>query len=226
MGIIQIKFFNFLPLGSKKSYRVGSKSTQVKARLASYLLPVKTMLSSGWVGSGPIIQGYGFEWSKASAWKLRFKLFVSIFLSFINFIRSFDTLHVINLYKNEIWELASQKGLLIPFMKINPLPWLYFFSHRLKKKSTRHSQLGWKSSALTLDIIIGIGQDSEKGVVDLALTFFFRLWMNMRNPDFFQLNFSQFILAFAPRPGFSAPLSLHAPLHALALWTDIRLLYV
>jgi len=36
-----------LPFGSKKSLRVGSKSTQVKGGLASYLLRVKSKLGSG-----------------------------------------------------------------------------------------------------------------------------------------------------------------------------------
>jgi len=40
-------FFNFFLFGSKKSFPVGSKSTQVKNRSASYLLQVKSMLGSG-----------------------------------------------------------------------------------------------------------------------------------------------------------------------------------
>jgi len=40
-------FFNFFRFGSKKSHRVGSKNTQVKDGLASYLLQVKSMLKSG-----------------------------------------------------------------------------------------------------------------------------------------------------------------------------------
>jgi len=41
------KFFNFFPSVQKKSQRVGSKSTWVKAGSASYLLWVKGMLWSG-----------------------------------------------------------------------------------------------------------------------------------------------------------------------------------
>jgi len=44
-----VKFFNFLPFGSKKSLRVGSESTRVKGRSASYLLLVKSKLGSGQV---------------------------------------------------------------------------------------------------------------------------------------------------------------------------------
>jgi len=43
------KFFNYFPFGSKKSYQVQSKSTQVKDGLASYLLGVKSMLESSMV---------------------------------------------------------------------------------------------------------------------------------------------------------------------------------
>jgi len=42
-----IKFFNFFHFGSKKSLRVGLKSTQVKGGSASYLLQVKSKLGSG-----------------------------------------------------------------------------------------------------------------------------------------------------------------------------------
>jgi len=41
------KFFNFYPSGKKKSLWVGSKSTWVKGRAASYLLRVKSMIGSG-----------------------------------------------------------------------------------------------------------------------------------------------------------------------------------
>jgi len=46
------KNFNFFPSGQKKSNWVGSKSNQVKAGSASFLLRVKSMLSSG---QGPAI---------------------------------------------------------------------------------------------------------------------------------------------------------------------------
>jgi len=46
---ISPKNINFFPFGSKKSLRVGSKSTWVKGGSASYLLRVKSKL-----GSGPI----------------------------------------------------------------------------------------------------------------------------------------------------------------------------
>jgi len=42
-----VKFFNFFPFGSKKSFRVGSESTLVKGGLASYLLQIKSKLGSG-----------------------------------------------------------------------------------------------------------------------------------------------------------------------------------
>jgi len=45
------KFFNFLPFRSKKSLRVGSKSTRVKVRSASYLLQVKSKPRSGPISS-------------------------------------------------------------------------------------------------------------------------------------------------------------------------------
>jgi len=44
-----VKFFNFFPLGQKKSLWAGSKSTWVKGGSASYLLRVKSKLRSGWV---------------------------------------------------------------------------------------------------------------------------------------------------------------------------------
>jgi len=44
------QIFQFFPLGSKKSHRVGSKITWVRAGLASYLRGSK--VCSGWVGSG------------------------------------------------------------------------------------------------------------------------------------------------------------------------------
>jgi len=40
-------FSMFYPLGQKKSHCVGSKSTRVKAGLASYLLRVKSVIGSG-----------------------------------------------------------------------------------------------------------------------------------------------------------------------------------
>jgi len=40
-------FSIFCPLGPKKSHRVCSKSTQVEAGLASYLLQVKSMFGTG-----------------------------------------------------------------------------------------------------------------------------------------------------------------------------------
>jgi len=48
----KVKFFNFLPFGSKKLLRVGSESTRVEAGSASYLLRVKSKLGSG---QGPSI---------------------------------------------------------------------------------------------------------------------------------------------------------------------------
>jgi len=42
-----VKFFNFLPFGSKKISLVRSKSTRVKGGSASYLLRVKSTLGSG-----------------------------------------------------------------------------------------------------------------------------------------------------------------------------------
>jgi len=42
-----IKFFNFLPIGSKKCHWVRLKSTRVRAGSASYLLQVKSMFGSG-----------------------------------------------------------------------------------------------------------------------------------------------------------------------------------
>jgi len=47
-----VKFSIFFPSGQKKSLRVGSESTRVKAGLASYLLRNKSKLGSGRVGSG------------------------------------------------------------------------------------------------------------------------------------------------------------------------------
>jgi len=47
-----VKFFNFFPSGKKKSLRVGSESTRVRAGSASYLLRVKSKLGLGQVGSG------------------------------------------------------------------------------------------------------------------------------------------------------------------------------
>jgi len=49
-------FSIFFPLGQKKSLRIGSKRTQVKGGLASYLLGVK--VCSGRVGSEPICNFY------------------------------------------------------------------------------------------------------------------------------------------------------------------------
>jgi len=49
------KIFNFFPFRSKKSHLVGSKSTQVKDRLASYSLRVKSMLGLG--------QGPSLDWT-------------------------------------------------------------------------------------------------------------------------------------------------------------------
>jgi len=42
-----VKFFNFLPFGSKKCHWVGSKRTPFRAMSASYLLRVKSMFGSG-----------------------------------------------------------------------------------------------------------------------------------------------------------------------------------
>jgi len=44
---LKIPNFQFFPFGSKKSLRVGSKSTQVKGWFSSYLLRVKSMPGSG-----------------------------------------------------------------------------------------------------------------------------------------------------------------------------------
>jgi len=46
---LKIPNFSIFSLQVKKSHHVGSKSTQVKDGLASYLLGVKSMLGSGWV---------------------------------------------------------------------------------------------------------------------------------------------------------------------------------
>jgi len=54
-----VKFFNF---GSKKSLRIGSKSTQVNGGSASYLQWVKSRLGSGQggLGQGPsLVLKYG-----------------------------------------------------------------------------------------------------------------------------------------------------------------------
>jgi len=50
-----IKFFYFFPTGQKKSLQVGSKSTRVKGRSASYLLRVKSKLGVG-SGQAPSLQ--------------------------------------------------------------------------------------------------------------------------------------------------------------------------
>jgi len=42
-----VKFFNFFPMGQKKSIQVGSESTWVKGGSASYILRVKSKLESG-----------------------------------------------------------------------------------------------------------------------------------------------------------------------------------
>jgi len=46
-----VKFFNFFPSGQKKSFGVGSKSTRVKGRSASYLLRLKSMLEFGQISN-------------------------------------------------------------------------------------------------------------------------------------------------------------------------------
>jgi len=46
---LKCQIFQFFPLGQKKSLRVGSKSTRVKGRSASWFLRVKSKLGSGWV---------------------------------------------------------------------------------------------------------------------------------------------------------------------------------
>jgi len=47
ISLKNVKFFNFFLSGQKKSLRVGSESTRVEGRSASYLLHVKGKLGSG-----------------------------------------------------------------------------------------------------------------------------------------------------------------------------------
>jgi len=65
ISLKNVKFFNFLPFGSKKLLRVGSESTQVKAGSASYLLRVKSKLGSARVesGHGPSLVSCDLDWS-------------------------------------------------------------------------------------------------------------------------------------------------------------------